>query len=44
MFNGKHFTFDAEDPDEAYGDPVDALVTQATSDFRGTWVRESIPR
>ena len=44
VLNGKHFTFDAEDPEQAYGDLIDALVTQATSDFRGTYVREAIPR
>ena len=44
VFNGKNFTFDAEDPEQAYGDLIDALVTQVTSDFRATWVREPIVR
>ncbi len=44
VFNGKDFTFDAEDPEQAYGDLIDALVTQVTSDFRATWVREPIAR
>ncbi len=44
VFNGKEFTFDAADPEQAYGELIDALVTMATSDFRATWVREPIPR
>jgi hypothetical protein len=44
VFNGKDFTFDATDPEQAYGELIDALVTMATSDFRATWVREPIPR
>jgi len=37
MFSGRHFAFDADDPDRAYGDMVDALVEQTTRDFRVTW-------
>lgn len=36
---GKTFTFDADDPERAYGDLVDGLVSQATCDFRTTWER-----
>lgn len=39
VFRGREFTFDAEDPEAAYGVLVDALVEQVTSDFRSTWVR-----
>jgi hypothetical protein len=39
VFGGKNFTFDAADPDRAYGDLVDALVEQATRDFHASWVR-----
>jgi hypothetical protein len=31
--------FDAEDPDRAYGDLVEAMVDVVTVDFRTTWVR-----
>ena len=44
VFNKKDITFDAEDPDQAYGELVDALVAQVTSDFRARWVRQPIPR
>lgn len=44
VFNGKHFTFDAEDPDQAYGPLIDALVSQVTSDFQARWVRQPIVR
>ncbi len=44
VFDGRNFTFDAEDPDQAYGELVDALVAQVTQDFRATWVREPIVR
>lgn len=32
--------FDAQDPAEAYGAVVNALVWNVTTDFRGTWVRQ----
>lgn len=32
--------FDAQDPAEAYGEIVNALVWNVTSDFRATWVRQ----
>lgn len=37
VFNGKDITFDAQDPEAAYGPLVDALVEQVTRDFRATW-------
>jgi hypothetical protein len=39
VFGGKEFAFDADDPERAYGDLVDALVEQATRDFHGSWER-----
>jgi hypothetical protein len=44
VFEGKNVTFDADDPDRAYGELVDTLVAQVTKDFRSTWVREPIVR
>lgn len=40
IFGGEHFSFDAEDPDDAYGKLVDALVEKTTRDFRVTWKRK----
>ncbi len=40
IFGGDLFTFDAEDPDEAYGRLVHSLVEDATRDFKVRWVRE----
>ena len=40
LFGGEHFSFDAEDPDDAYGKLVDALVKKTTEDFRVTWKRK----
>jgi len=37
MFSGRRFSFDADDPDRAYGELVDSLVEQATRDFRISW-------
>jgi hypothetical protein len=34
---GTDFTFDAPNPEEAYGKLIDALVEEATKDFRVTW-------
>jgi hypothetical protein len=39
VLGGGGFTFDADDPEQAYGDLVDALVGQVTRDFRATWER-----
>lgn len=41
---GRHITFDAEDPEQAYGSLIDALVGQVTSDFQARRVRQPIPR
>ncbi|KPK67154.1 hypothetical protein AMJ71_07715 [candidate division TA06 bacterium SM1_40] len=40
IFGGDTFTFDAEDPEEAYGRLVDTLVEETTRDFRVTWERK----
>lgn len=40
VFRGGEFSFDAADPEAAYGVLVDALVEQVTRDFRSTWVRQ----
>ncbi len=39
VFGGKDFSFDADDPDRAYGDLVDFLVEQVARDFHATWER-----
>ena len=39
VFGGKAFSFDAEDPEKAYGKLIDALVKEITEDFRVTWER-----
>lgn len=39
VVSGVGFAFDADDPEQAYGDLVDALVEQVTRDFRATWER-----
>lgn len=39
IFGGEAFAFDAQDPDQAYGKLIDALVEKATVDFRVTWER-----
>jgi nitrogen regulatory protein PII len=40
VYNGHEFGFDAADPDTAYGDLVDALVSQVTRDFQGYWTTQ----
>jgi hypothetical protein len=40
LLGGRDFTFDAADPDRAYEDLVEALVSQVTRDFRVSWVRQ----
>ncbi len=40
VWEGGGFIFDAEDPDRAYGKLVNALVEDASRDFRVTWRRE----
>jgi len=37
VFRGGEFSFDADDPERAYGSLVDALVAHVTRDFRATW-------
>ncbi|NIM02345.1 MAG: hypothetical protein GTN89_16455 [Acidobacteria bacterium] len=44
VYDGKRFTIDAEDPEQAYGSLVDALVGQVTRDFQARRVRQPIPR
>ena len=44
LFDGKNFTFDAEDPEQAYGPLIDALVSEVAMDFQATTVRQRIPR
>lgn len=39
LVNGRA-VFSAQDPEEAYGEVVDQLVWNVTSDFRATWVRQ----
>ena len=39
IFGGEHFSFDADDPDKAYGKLIDALVESVSEDFRVTWRR-----
>ena len=36
---GKDITFDADDPEKAYGQLVDFLVDRVTRDFQATWER-----
>ncbi len=40
LFGGRAFTFDADDPEEAYGKLVNDLVDKTTKDFRVTWERK----
>ena len=37
---GGDFTFDADDPERAYGELIDALVWLVTEDFKVTWERQ----
>ncbi|MCP4256368.1 MAG: hypothetical protein GY774_02445 [Planctomycetes bacterium] len=39
IFGDKSFTFDAEDPEDAYSHLADSLVKAVTHDFRCHWVR-----
>jgi hypothetical protein len=39
VFGDKSFTFDADDPQNAYGSLVDSLIDNVTPDFRSHWVR-----
>ena len=40
IFGGKNFAFDAKDPEKAYGNLINSLVTQVTRDFRVSWRRK----
>jgi hypothetical protein len=40
VFGGKNFSFDAKDPEKAYGKLINALVHDVTRDFRSTWVTQ----
>ena len=42
VYKGGVFVFDAEDPEGAYGDLVDSLVTQVTRDFRVSYERRRV--
>ena len=42
IFKGGDFSFDADDPERAYGDLVDSLVAQVTRDFRVSYVRRTV--
>jgi hypothetical protein len=37
FMSGGHFSFDAQDPENAYGELVEELVNKATKDFRVTY-------
>lgn len=39
VFGDKSFTFDADDPQNAYSSLVDSLVYGVTPDFRARWIR-----
>ncbi|MHC4557722.1 MAG: hypothetical protein ACYTFW_05805 [Planctomycetota bacterium] len=39
IFSDKSFTFDADDPEDAYGLLADSLVEAVTHDFRCRWIR-----
>jgi hypothetical protein len=39
VFGGRQIIFDADDPERAYGELIDALVEAVTRDFRVTWER-----
>ena len=39
IFGDKSFTFDADEPDNAYGRLADSLVDAVTHDFQSHWIR-----
>jgi len=39
IFGDKSFTFDADDPEEAYGCLADSLIEAVTHDFQCHWIR-----
>jgi hypothetical protein len=44
VFRDQSISFDAEDPESAYGVLINALVSQVTRDFHNTWQRQPIRR
>ncbi len=40
VLGGRDISFDADDPERAYGELVDALIDVVTRDFRVSWVRQ----
>lgn len=42
IFGGRYFSFDAADPDKAYGNLVNYLVVSTTGDYRVTWTRRRV--
>ena len=40
VFGGKEYSFDAADPQLAYGELVDSLVSDVVRDFQGSWQTE----
>lgn len=42
IFGGRYFSFDADDPDKAYGNLVNYLVVRTTGDYRVTWTRRRV--
>ena len=39
LFADKSFAFDADDPEDAYGQLADSLVAAVTHDFQCHWMR-----
>lgn len=39
LFGGRDVVFDADDPERAYGELVNALVQSVTADFKVSWAR-----
>jgi hypothetical protein len=39
VLGGKHFAFNADDPEKAYGELIGSLVAQVSRDFQVRWVR-----
>ena len=37
VFGGKDFAFNAAEPEAAYGELIDALVSQVARDLQGSW-------
>jgi len=39
IFGGKNFAFNADDPDESYGELLNVLIDRTSRDFQVTWER-----